>query len=310
MTDQTTVYLVPFHSEPRSRLNAASNQYRVVEQAISSGEWPYDNGDDPSFYMERHGGRLTWGVCRPDLRNLLQPENIVVFFSFTTEPDGRRILYRLCAVATVEAKLDHRAAFKDARLKSRQYINTMIKAENGGWRYDENDRPAADRHGNWLWRMAEHKGMNSTRFKAYYADVYKRGWLSNAQITQGAPPLSQSYVLFSRRPDQTFVSPFPPLVARAQKGSHEVWFDQVLRRLTIGTAEKHGARGYLRTAGQGYVHRHLRFEMNSAEALAWRVELIRSLQTATTARASTQPGTSVQGSLQQRLARSARGGCG
>jgi len=47
-----------------------------VETAIRDAEWPYDNGDDPSFHMARKSGRLTWGVCRKGLRNAIKLESV------------------------------------------------------------------------------------------------------------------------------------------------------------------------------------------------------------------------------------------
>jgi hypothetical protein len=60
----TAIYLVCFHSEEPKSLDGSERQYRKVETAIFYDEWPYDNGDDPSFYVARQGGPLTWGVCR------------------------------------------------------------------------------------------------------------------------------------------------------------------------------------------------------------------------------------------------------
>jgi hypothetical protein len=82
----TDIYLVPYHSlRPESRILAAcSGQFARVERAIMAAEWPYDNGDDPSFYVaRRYGGPLTWGVCRPDVRSTIQTGSIVVFLKKT-----------------------------------------------------------------------------------------------------------------------------------------------------------------------------------------------------------------------------------
>src|SRR5215469_4484570 len=80
---------------------------------------------------------LTWGVCRQDLRNAIPVGSIVLFFSFTPVED--EVLYRLCAVATVETKLDHRAANLKPQLKRHPYINALIRADGRRWLYDETD---------------------------------------------------------------------------------------------------------------------------------------------------------------------------
>lgn len=62
MMHQTSVYLACFHSEP-GHMKGSAGQCAMVEAAIERGEWPYDNGDDPSFYVARKcGGRLL-GTC-------------------------------------------------------------------------------------------------------------------------------------------------------------------------------------------------------------------------------------------------------
>ena len=63
---QTAVYC---HSQKPESFDGTKGQFRVVEEAIERDEWPYDNGDDPSFYVANQGGVLTWGVCRQDVRN-------------------------------------------------------------------------------------------------------------------------------------------------------------------------------------------------------------------------------------------------
>src|ERR1035437_4774055 len=137
---KTAIYLVCFHSEKPKSFDGAERQYLKVETAIFNDEWPYDNGDDPSFYVARQGGRLTWGVCRQDLRNAMTKDSIVVFFSFTSLAN-EEILYRLCAVATVDDKVDHRAVHRDHRLQQFRdlYINGLINPEKGGWSHDETD---------------------------------------------------------------------------------------------------------------------------------------------------------------------------
>jgi hypothetical protein len=47
-TRTTSVYFACFHSEPK-QLRGCSGQYATVEKAILRNEWPYDNGDDPSY---------------------------------------------------------------------------------------------------------------------------------------------------------------------------------------------------------------------------------------------------------------------
>lgn len=280
---KTSIYLVCFHSAPQN-LDGCSTQFATVEQAINNREWPYDNGDDPSFYVARRRGRLTWGVCRQDLRNSLLRGSIVVFFSFTPESKDR-FVYRLCAVTTADDKVDHRAVYRSSTLRNKRYINGLIRPQKGGWRYDETDRPQSARHGDWLWRMADHRGFTRRDFEARYRKFYDIEWFSERDLNPGKLKLGNNYIVFSDHAERTFISASPPIVATAKKGNHEVWNNAELRRLTVGLASRllKNQRGYLRVANSSgrNVHRQIRFEMEPDEAIKWRASLISALKHAT-----------------------------
>src|SRR5581483_156914 len=272
----TSVYLACFRSQP-GHLVGSSSHCAVVETAISRGEWPYDNGDDPSFYVARQcGGRLTWGVCRQDLRNRIREGSIVVFFSF--DPSTTKISYRLCAVATVEAKLDHSAVYLDTRLRGKPYLNALIERVKEGWRHAERDRPR--RHEDWLWRIADHRGITQIAFNQCHRPIYRNGYLSDGQLAAGKIRLASNYVLFSASTKETYICPRPPIVAVADGGPHETWTDRLLQRLTVLTAARYlkNGRDYLRTGNRGRPHRQIHFEMPGETASEWRRELIATLK--------------------------------
>jgi hypothetical protein len=281
----TAIYLVCFHSEKPKSFDGAKGQFLKVETSISKGEWPYDNGDDPSFYVARQGGQLTWGVCRQDLRNAIKKDSIVVFFSFTPLTHNE-ILYRLCAVATVDDKIDHRAIHYDRRLRrfKHLYINSLITPENGVWHYDENDRRESQRHKDWVWRIADHQNFKKEAFIEKYQKTYPEGWFLDSAVVSSELPLASNYIVFSAQPDRTFISQDPPEVAIAEKGKgeNEKWSDKKLQALTVGEAAAYKGRDYLRTAKNsgGYVHRQIRFEMPAGKAKIWRDELIKALMEA------------------------------
>jgi hypothetical protein len=277
----TAVYLVCFHSVKPKTFRGSAGQYLAVETAIREGEWPYDNGDDPSFYVARRGGPLTWGVCRQDLRNAIAKDSIVVFFSFTPAEDDR-ILYRLCAVATVNDRLDHRAVHGEDRFSQfrERYINGLIRPDNGGWRYWEADRPGSHRHEDWLWRIADHRGMSKEDFDRTYATICKDRWFSDSAVVNGELQFGSNYIVFCAQPNRTFISPDPPEVAIATKGKHEKWIDPRLQALTVGMATYWGERNYLRIVNPSgrNVHRQIAFKMPAARANSWRDTLIATLK--------------------------------
>jgi len=277
----TSIYLVCFHSEKPKDLTGSSGQYCKVDSAVLQDEWPYDNGDDPSFYVARQGGRLTWGVCRQDLRDAIARGSIVVFFSFTPLVNDKT-LYRLCAVATVDDKVDHRAIHRDRRLYPfrRLYINGLIVPEAGGWRYDETDRPAALRHKDWLWRMAYHRGIAQAKFNKKYSKIRDEGYFPDSAAGSAGLQFAGNYIVFAKTPDRSFISSYPQEVAIAHKGRHERWSDPKLREMTVLKAASLGARDYLRTINESgrNLHRQIRFEMPTEEATGWRDDLISVLK--------------------------------
>ncbi len=272
----TGVYLVPYRSFPQTNhLVAASGRFACVGRAIVANEWPYDNGDDPSFFAARRDrGPLTWGVCRQDVRNNIQPGSICVFFAFTRDRGKTR--YRMSAVATVSETLDRRVVFQDRRFRGMTYINVLIRPDGNGWVYDENDRPAGDRHEDWLWRIAAHGATGKSEFDA---DARNAHILDNGHFMDGDVEIARNYVVFSKRPDETYISPHPPLVATAKNGAHERWNTDELKCLTVCVAAcRHPKkRVFLRSKGSGYVHRQLTFELPVGEAVQWRRLLIATL---------------------------------
>ena len=277
---ETAIYICAFHSRPGQDLNGATGQFARVEKAIIDGEWPYDNGDDPSFYVARHGGPLTWGVCRRDVRSSIEPGAVVVFISFT-EGLKKQITYRLCAVATVAEKIEHTRVGQDQRFSSNRYINVLIRRQNGYWIHDEDDRPSSAQHSDWLWRIAQHERSEKKKnFKERYQSVYEQNRFQDRQAVQSAG----NYVVFSTNDEETFISNNPPLVALASKSGktaelrRECWSNKELKDLTVSMGT---GRGYLRTGNSsGPNHPPIRMLMNIADVLRWRKKLIEALKEA------------------------------
>jgi len=272
---KTSIYFSPYHSTPGAYLNGSTGRFRTVEQATSAGEWPYDNGDDPSFYPARRGSRLTWGVCRENIRNSIEPESIIVFFSYTK---GNPVLYRMCAIATVNEKLDRRKVFADHSFNPKDYINLLIRPEDGGWRHDEDDRPPGTdaAHADWLWRLAIH-GRNKKAFEKEYERAYSAGWFAEGEV-----PIALNYIIFSQAADETYISPNPPQVATAVVGQHEEWTNREMQELTVlkAAACHRIGRSYLRTENSSNrnVHPVIHFNLPSEEAAKWRGQVIAALK--------------------------------
>ena len=240
-----TIFLSPYKSElSDGNRGGCGKVYAPLHRALSEKTWPYDYGDDPSFFCRKYeGGALTWGVCRADVRSQLAPGDIVVFFSFTRDRAG--VTYRLSAVATVEQKIPQSAIFLDPRFRTyRRYLNLLIKPANRNgkdWIHEEPAAPSPKAaHADWLKRVAIHRGYSKAALEKQCAtDRIRVG-----QTLDGKPfVFGPNYVIFSQRPEQTLVLEKPPIVAHSEPPKEEVWRRDSLSRgiwkRTFGELRKH-----------------------------------------------------------------------
>ncbi|MBZ5694715.1 MAG: hypothetical protein LAN36_05075 [Acidobacteriia bacterium] len=245
-------------------------------------DWPYDNGDDPSFYaMRKFRGQLSWGICRQDVRNRLRPGDIVVFFSFRKFKETGDSEYRLCALATVDRKVSQIGLWQDQNLKIyRKYFNLLIRpwrSKHGAWEHFEPTLAGSRVHHDWLWRIAEHQGFRKEDFERLQTtDTLKPG-----VTVRGRPVvIAKNYVLFSSDPTETHVLSKPTVVAWHSRGkSAEEWnqdkFSHSVRRLTLDVAEQaNGRKRSLRIRNSQRAHRHIVFELPRTDAETWRAEFI------------------------------------
>ena len=173
---------------------------------------------------------------------------------------------------------NHSAVYLDTRFRGKPYLNALIERVKEGWRHDERDRPR--RHEDWLWRIADHRGITQIAFNQCHRPIYRNGYLSDAQLAAGTIRLASNYVLFSASTKETYICPRPPIVAVADGGPHETWTNRLLQRLTVLTAARYlkNGRDYLRTGNRGRPHRQIHFEMPGQTASEWRRELIATLK--------------------------------
>jgi len=294
---EMNIYLAPFHSSFTGYgKNACGKAWGPLSEAIERCEWPYDiPGDDPSFFSRRkHGGNLTWGVCRQQVRNRLEAGDVVVFFSFREIEDGGEIEYRLCAVATVERKVRQIDIWSDhefsARVLSgremrayRRYLNLLIRPakQKDGWEHYE---PSAkdEGHGDWLWRIAEHRGLRKRDFHQLESTNFLP---ADAQVRGLTVKIAENYVIFSSKPSETMILAHPPVIAwNLRRGENETWeqdvFSQTVRGLTLGNAHQYGVprSRSLRSGNLQRAHPPVHWRMQQDEGRVWRRRFLRLIQ--------------------------------
>lgn len=267
----TRVYIAPFHSSS------------VISEILKDVEynWPYDNGDDPSFYSMRSlGGPLTWGVCRPDIRNIIKKGDIVVFFSFQKDNRNKETEYRFCCVATVEDKISQAEIWQEEDLKVfRNYHNLLVKPSkiNGVWEHFEPSLQGKHAHKHWLWRCTTQSHLKKNQLiEISKTNMFKPGYMIDGVLIEFA----NNYILFSSDTTKTFYIVNPKVVAKHKKGKqYEEWrndkFSQGIRSLVLEKAEHvNEKKRNLRINNKQHPHRHIMFELKESEAVSWRASIL------------------------------------
>jgi hypothetical protein len=205
------------------------------------------------------GGRLSWGVCRPDLRNKVVPGDVVVFVAADRLRDRPRARYRIAGWGTVERLVSQVEVWKREDLAVfRRYRNLLIRpsADKTEFVHYETQAPP---HPDWLWRLARHSpgGPRKSRWEAAGEPSVSAAGMVN--VGRRHERLAANYVLFSAEGDGTVVLADPPVVATAvTSGELETWSDSAfaadLRKLLLHHVTSRG----LRTRNRQQPHRHLR----------------------------------------------------
>lgn len=252
---ESTVYVAVYHRSPNTA-------------------WPDDVGDDPSFVasrtLARHGGVLTWGVCRQDVRNRVRPGDLVVFFA-TDRPADRRpkpVRYMFVGFATAVRKVSQVEIWRDRELAVyRQYHNLLIRADRDRFEHCEPGLPKGRWHSDWYWRLASIDGHRKPEFDRIHA---QSGFSLRDPLIA---PVARNYVLFAPDGAATMILQNPPVVATAATaGRLEDWertaFARELRNWLRAATHRS-----LRTTNAQRAHRHI--TIRGADIDEWRARLRR-----------------------------------
>ncbi|HEY5328786.1 MAG TPA: hypothetical protein VIJ79_02780 [Acidobacteriaceae bacterium] len=114
-------------------MGAAAKQDPLLQTFLNSYDKSYyDWGDDPSFFAAQHLLRdvrkASWGVCRPDVRNVLGEGDIVVFFCGCQDKDTCVWRYYFVGFGTVLALVERAALWTDpAYAPYRKFYNVLAR---------------------------------------------------------------------------------------------------------------------------------------------------------------------------------------
>jgi hypothetical protein len=248
------VYFVVGPDSKRSIADSRGKSASLYEIARDD-EFPYDVGDDPGFFSaRRHGGRVTWGVCRPDVRNAIKDGDWMIFFSAERPSTESAITrYRFVAALAVDQKVSQTHLFDSPPMRPyRRYLNLLIRRKASGWEHYEPglDSPSKG-HPDWLWRLSDGKLFRKAELVAAGASHRPGDSLS----VRGIIPVASNYVIFA---NSGIVAVRPPLVAGHSRGDRTQTWNRDRCSEQIRDIVFEGSTRSLRTTNPYQPHRHFR----------------------------------------------------
>lgn len=236
-------------------------------EAIANGDYPYDVGDDPSFFIASLLNRpVTWGVCRADVRGKVKCGDWVAFFAArTSENEPEETNYYFIGALEVECTTSQRAIWLSRTPQSdfRDYLNLLIRPCGKGWEHFEPVVAPNQWHKDWLWRLCRQRGLQ------------KKQVVLTPHITGEDLPYSatDNYIIFS---NSTQLKPAKPIiVATHHRGDdYEQWGNdkatQDLRKLIFQNLD----RKNLRIRNKSQPHRHFVRDLHDAEIWAEELQML------------------------------------
>lgn len=245
--------------------------------------WPFDLGDDPSFHSAfTAAGRVTWGVCRRDVRRLAQPGDVLLFFSAEERTSGI-FEYKFCALLTVHRKIKQTEMWRPHTKATRfqQYRNLLIRPRGDDWEHWEPGLPKKEWHKDWLSRLTYHDAETSE-----FTRAQARHFLTSGQADRF---VDANYVVFSVAPEHSFICEKPKVIASCDapgelESWHETKFAQELKSFTVDHT-----RRTLRTTNEQRPHRHGVWRTSAAAINEWRTDFMEWLRRNCRQRTSASP---------------------
>lgn len=238
---------IPSREERERTITAAERDpalRRFLEEYLREESY-LDWGDDPSFFAAREFfgdvRRASWGVCRRNLRALLGPGDLVVFFCAKQHRSDRGWDYHFVGFGTVGSVLTRKQVWKEQRYAPyRRFYNLLVRPEGETWVHSESFHP---HHDDWERRLL-------------------------------------AYILFDPRPGKTeFNLVNPPRVAVYSGAVPERWDRNrpVAVQLEDLLFRSRGIARRLRTSKIGFGHNYMKLADEKAKTASIRVSLNRIL---------------------------------
>jgi len=227
--------------------------------------WHYDVGDDPAFFCaKKYKSNVTWGICRPDVRNNIESNDVVVFFCFNSEQRK----YYFVGLSTVKLKIKQTDIWSNDDFSVYQnYYNLLIRKMNKNWEHFEPLFNKKGQHKNWYLRLGAQHPKESFAVKSH-------SLLAEFQI-------KENYVIFHTEGKFQRILNRPIHVANWEKGGkQEVWKYDTTSNAIYNFIFAKTNRVSLRIHGRNSAHRHIKIKTMPENLENWRddfIEFLRSI---------------------------------
>jgi hypothetical protein len=224
--------------------------------------WHYDVGDDPAFFCaNRYKSNVTWGICRPDVRNNIKANDVVVFFCFNCE-QGK---YYFVGFSTVKQKIKQTDIWSnDVFSIYQKYYNLLIRKMYKKWGHFEPLFKKKGQHKNWYSRLGALHPKDSFMVKD---DSFLTEFIIN-----------DNYVIFYSEDKYQRILKHPIHVANWEKGrKKEVWENETNCDAIYNFIFANTSRKSIRIHERNSAHRHIKIIMTTDKLENWRDDFIELL---------------------------------
>jgi hypothetical protein len=217
------------------RAAEADPQLQGLYDRLMAGDSVYDWGDDPSFfsaeYIQGSAENAAWGVCRPNVRQKIRANDVVVFFCARRAQIADPIHYLFTGYGTAAKRVDDRRdLWRQPELEPfREHLNVLARPDAFGRL--ENVERFLPQHDNWKDRA------------------------------------KSPYILFDPKRSR-FNMTNPTLVASAERGTKvETWYETPqAQEIRTALFEDLNVSRTLRTSAKGTSHPHINLTKKLADA--------------------------------------------
>jgi hypothetical protein len=261
------VYIIVYNHPSLDDLKVTTvENYKTSEFLNEYKNWHYDVGDDPAFFCaKKYNSNVTWGICRPDVRNNIKTDDVVVFFCF----NGEQSKYYFVGFATVKQIIRQTDIWSNNDFSVfQEYFNLLIRKMNKKWEHFEPLFNKKGLHKNWLSRLGARCPKDSFTIK------------NSALLTEFS--INENYVIFNSEDKYQRILNHPIHVANWEKGKKkEVWGTDTNCNVIYNYIFSKTTRVSLRIHERNSAHRHIKINMTSDKLKSWRnnfVEILKKIE--------------------------------